>query len=156
MPAASTLWGLVLAIHLLGMAVWVGGMAYALFVLRPSLGLLDATPRISVHLQSLHRFFRIVWHAMPMVLISGWAMLYGVYGAAANAEWHIQAMQGLGIVMAAVFAYIFFGPYRSLRRAIRPAPATLEKVRRLVSVNLLLGVIVVTIAALGHAFPVAG
>ncbi len=30
-----TVWSLVLAVHILAMAAWAGGMAYALLVLRP-------------------------------------------------------------------------------------------------------------------------
>ena len=69
-------WSLVLALHITGMAAWVGGMIYAAFVLKPSLSLLDGTQRASVHLQTLNRFFRIVWHTMPMVLITGWLLIY--------------------------------------------------------------------------------
>nr|WP_321986803.1 CopD family protein [uncultured Lichenicoccus sp.] len=149
---ATILWGLVLAVHILGMAIWVGGMAYALFVLRPSLGLLDATQRNSVHLQTLQRFFRLVWHVMPLVLVTGWAMEIFREGGFAGADWHINAMQGLAIVMAALFAAIYFGPFRKARRALRPQPATFERIRSMVSVNLLLGIAVIVVASLGHSF----
>ena len=145
-------WGLVLAVHLLGMAVWIGGMVYALFVLRPSLGLLDGTQRTSVHLQTLQRFFRLVWHVMPLVLVSGWAMEIFREGGFAGADWHINAMQGLGIVMAALFAAIYLGPFQRARRALRPQPATFDRIRSLVSINLALGIIVVIVASLGHSF----
>ena len=148
----TALWGLVLAVHLLGMAVWLGGSAYALLVLRPSLSLLDQNQRNSVHLQTLKRFFLLVWHAMPLILISGWAMFAFRLGGFANPDWHIQAMQGIGIVMALTFAYTFFGPFRKARRAIRPQPATFDTIRSLVSINLLLGIVVVVIASLGHSF----
>lgn len=149
---ATILWGLVLAVHLLGMAVWVGGMAYTLFVLRPSLGLLDGTQRTSVHLQTLKRFFRLVWHVMPLVLVSGWAMEIFREGGFAGADWHINVMQGIGLAMAALFAAIYFGPFQKARRALRPQPATFERIRSLVSINLALGVVVVVVASLGHNF----
>jgi len=146
------LWGLVLAVHLLGMAAWIGGAAYALFVLRPSLGLLDTTQRNSVQLQCLKRFFLIVWQAMPLMLITGWLMLAFPLGGFGNPDWHIQAMQAIGLVMAGLFVYAFFGPFRKVRRAIRPQPATFDRIRSVVSLNLLLGVIVVVIASLDHNF----
>lgn len=149
---ATILWGLVLAVHLLGMAAWVGGMAYTLFVLRPSLGLLDGTQRTSVHLQTLKRFFRLVWHVMPLVLVSGWAMEIFREGGFAGADWHINVMQGIGLAMAALFAAIYFGPFQKARRALRPQPATFERIRSLVSINLALGVVVVVVASLGHNF----
>lgn len=149
---ATILWGLVLSVHLLGMALWVGGAAYALLVLRPSLNLLDQTQRTSVQLQTLARFFRLVWHVMPLVLLTGWAMLYFREGGFANPDWHIHAMQGLGIVMAAVFLWAFFGPFKRVRRAIRPQPATFETIRSLLGVNLAIGAAIVVVASLGHSF----
>ncbi len=148
----SPLWGLVLAVHLLSWATWLGGAAYALFVLRPSLGLLDATQRNSVHLQTLRRFFRLVWHVMPLVLVTGWLMLAFPLGGFNNPDWHIQTMQALGVIMALVFAYAFFGPFRKAHRALRPQPATFDTIRSLVSVNLLLGGVVVVVASLDHVF----
>ncbi len=148
----SPLWGLVLAVHLLSWATWLGGAAYALVVLRPSLGLLDATQRNSVQLQTLRRFFRLVWHAMPLVLLPGWLMLAFPLGGFGNPDWHIQAMQALGLVMAALFAYAFFGPFRKARRALRPQPATFETIRSLLGVNLLLGAVTVVVASLDHVF----
>jgi uncharacterized membrane protein len=149
---SAALWGLVLSVHLLGWATWLGGIAYASFVLRPSLGLLDNTQRVSVQLQTLKRFFLVVWHAMPLVLISGWLMLFFREGGFANPDWHIHAMQGLGILMALIFAYAFFGPFRKARRAIRPQPALFERIRSLLTLNLFLGVLVVVIASLDHNF----
>ena len=150
LDTASAIWGLVLAVHILAMATWIGGLAYTLFILRPSLGLLDPTPRISVHLQTLRRFFRLVWHIMPISLATGWAMTIGKEGGLAHAPWYVNAMQGLAILMVAVFLWIFFGPYRRLRRAIRPQPQMLDAVRSLVTTNLALGVATVTVASLGH------
>ncbi len=149
---ATILWGLVLAVHLLGMAMWVGGSAYALLVLRPSLNLLDQTQRVSVSLQTLRRFFRLIWHVMPLVLLTGWSMEIFREGGFANADWQINAMQGLALVMAATFLWAFFGPFQRARRAIRPQPRTFESIRSLVTANLAIGIAIVVIASLGHNF----
>ena len=147
---SGTLWGLVLALHLLGMTVWVGGMAYALIVLRPALAVLDPAPRMQVHLLTLKRFFLVVWHAMVVTVAAGFAMVSGVYGGFATLPWQVNTMMTLGVVMAAVFLFIFFGPYQRLRRAIRPSAEVLGTVRTLVTVNLVLGVVVIVVASLGH------
>jgi uncharacterized membrane protein len=146
----DAIWGVVLAIHLLAMATWIGGLIYSLSILQRSLGLLDTTPRMNVHLQTLNRFFRIVWMVMPTSLVTGWAMMVGKLGGPAAAPWYVNGMQGLALLMAAVFLWIFFGPYRRLRRAIRPQQATLDAVRSLMVTNLALGVATVTVASLGH------
>ena len=149
---AQAIWGIVLALHLAAMAVWVGGLTFTLFIIRPSLTLLDPTPRMNVQLQMLRRFFRLVWQVMPISLVTGWAMVIGREGGFAHAPWYVNTMQALGILMAAVFATIAFGPFRRLRRAIRPTEAMLDKVRGLVITDLALGVATVVVACLGH-FP---
>jgi uncharacterized membrane protein len=68
----------------------------------------------------------------------------------AGVAWQVHAMLALGLVMAAVFLATFFGPYRQFRRTTdRNRMATsLNSIRRLVGVNLLLGLITVIIAGL--------
>jgi len=141
---------ILLALHILAAAAWVGGMLYALVVLRPALAVLDAAPRLQVHMLTLKRFFLVVWHAMPIMLITGWGMIGLVGWSMALLPWYVNAMQALGLVMAGVFLWAFFGPYRRLRRAIRPGPELLNRIRLLITVNLALGTAVIVIASLGH------
>ena len=146
------LWNLVLAVHLLAMAAWVGGMAYALLVLRPGLTVLDPAARRALHGATGKKFFLIVWHAMPLMLLTGWAMIFGVYGGFANLPVTVNIMHLLGLIMAVVFLVLFFGPWKAFRRAVG-AEAAIEaagKMRRLMAVNLVLGVVTVVVASLGH------
>ena len=138
-------WNLVLAVHILAMTAWVGGMAYALLVLRPSLAVL-ATPsdRMTLHGETFRRFFRIVWIAMPLVLLSGWGMVFGVYGGFANLPWPVNVMQALGLVMAVIFLVIVFGPYRRFRAQPGADPAA--SIRKLIHANLGLGAVVIIVA----------
>ena len=145
---AMTLWGLVLAVHLMAMATWTGGLAYALLVLGPSLATLSPTERLALNGQALRRSFLIVWHAMPLVLLTGWAMVFGVYGGFANVDWTVNAMQTLALVMAAVFLTLFFGPWKRFRAA--PSTMAAGSIRRLMTLNLVLGVAVIIVASMGH------
>ncbi len=141
-----TLWSLVLAVHILAMTAWVGGMAYALLVMRPSLGVLAAaTDRMAVLGDTFRRFFRIVWVAMPLVLLSGWAMVFGVWGGFAHLPWPVNVMQVLGLVMAVVYLVLFFGPYK--RFQAQPGPVPAASIRKLIHTNLGLGVIVIIVAS---------
>ena len=152
-PLAGTPIGVtiaVLALHTIGAALWVGGMAYAIIVLRPAIVVLEPAARMQMHGQTMRRFLRLTWHVMPLVLISGWIMVFTLYGGFANIPWAVNAMQTLGIVMAAVFAYLALGPYKRFRRAIRPGPELISKMRQLVLVNLALGTIVLVLASIGH------
>jgi uncharacterized membrane protein len=143
-------WGWVVAVHVLCAVVWVGGMFFAYVVLRPSLSALEPLQRIAIHTQVFRRFFLIVWHAMPLILISGFAVLFGFYGGPAYVGWNIHLMMLLGLIMSAVFLLIVFGPYARFRRTTdrNRAAAALDTIRKLIAVNLVLGLITIIVAFL--------
>ncbi len=141
-----TVWSLVLGVHILAMTAWVGGMAYALLVMRPSLAMLAApADQMAVLGDTYRRFFRIVWIAMPLVLLTGWGMVFGVYGGFAHLPWPVNVMQVLGLIMAVLYLVLAFGPYRRFRA--QPNPAAAASVRKLIHANLGLGVIVIIVAS---------
>lgn len=138
-------------IHLLSAVFWIGGMGFAYLVLRPSLAVLEPPQRIALHTQVFRRFFLIIWHAMPLMLLTGFGMLFGYYGGMSDVDRSIHIMMLLGLIMAAVFVAIFFGPYRRFRgsddRAVKVA--ALDSIRKLIAVNLVLGVVTIVVAMLG-------
>jgi uncharacterized membrane protein len=139
------LWGWVLAVHVLCAVIWVGGMFFAYVVLRPSLSVLEPIQRIALHTQVFRRFFLIVWHAMPLILLTGFAVLFGFYGGPAFVGWNVHLMMLLGLMMSAVFLFIVFGPYARFRRTTdrNTATAFIDRIRKLIGVNLVLGVVTV-------------
>jgi len=144
-------------LHLLAAVLWVGGMAFALLAMRPALATLDPPQRQAVHAAAFARFLRLVWHAMPILLASGYLLLFGWYGGFVGSAWHIHAMHLLGLVMTGFFLTIVTGPWRELRAALakedRPAAAAaIERMRQLVTINLILGLLTVAVAAWGR-FP---
>ncbi len=143
---------LLLAVHFLAATVWVGGMFYAVVVLRPALNVLEAPQRLQLHMLTLKRFFLVVWHAMPLMLLTGWAMVFSAWGGFANLPPSINAMQGLAILMAGIFIYVFFAPWQRLRRAIRPGPELVARIRTLITINLVLGALAITAGSLGHVW----
>jgi uncharacterized membrane protein len=144
------LWGWLLALHVLCAVIWVGGMFFAYVVLRPSLAVLEPIQRIALHTQVFRRFFLIVWHAMPLILLSGFAVLFGLYGGPAAAPWNVATMMLLGLIMSAVFVLIVFGPYARFRRTTdrATAAASADRIRKLIGVNLALGLVTVVVALL--------
>jgi uncharacterized membrane protein len=146
---------LLYALHVLGAVLWVGGMAFALLALRPAMAVLEPPQRLALHEGVLRRFFLIVWHAMPALLLTGWALLFFWYGGFRGAGWHIHLMHLTGLVMAAVFVGIVLGPWRRAGAALaagdRAGAATaLDRVRQMVSLNLGLGLLTVAVAAWGR------
>jgi len=140
----------VLAVHVLCAVIWVGGMFFAYVVLRPSLSVLEPIQRIALHTQVFRRFFLVVWHIMPLILLSGFAVLFGFYGGLAFVGWNVHLMMLLGLIMSAVFLLIVFGPYARFRRTTdrATAAACVDRIRKLIGVNLVLGVITVVVALL--------
>jgi uncharacterized membrane protein len=137
------------SLHLVCAVLWVGGMFFAYVILRPSLAAIEAPQRMLLHTQVFRRFFLVVWHVMTLVLLTGFGMLWWAGGMAA-VPWEVHAMLALGLVMAAVFLAIVFGPYRRFRRTTDRARMTssLDTVRKLIGVNLILGLITVVVAGL--------
>ncbi|MCC6718687.1 MAG: CopD family protein [Acetobacteraceae bacterium] len=149
-----TLLGAMKALHLLGAAIWVGGMFFALLVLRPSLAVLEPAQRLVLHGQVFRRFFRMIWHVMPIVLVSGYALLFIGFGGFRGAHWTVHVMHLAGLVMAAVFVAIFVGPWRRMQGALADgdgmaAAANGERIRMLIAANLVIGLATVALAALG-------
>jgi uncharacterized membrane protein len=127
-------------------------MFFAYVIVRPSLSVLEPPQRLLLHTQVFRRFFLVVWHVMPLLLISGFILVFGLYGGMANVPWNIQAMMGIGILMAVIFVVLVFGPYARFRRTTdrNRMAANIDSIRKLIGINLVLGLITVVIAALSQ------
>ena len=60
-----------LILHIFSAVVWVGGMFFALFVLRPATAGLEPGPRLDLWLRVFERFFAWVFAAIVLLLASG-------------------------------------------------------------------------------------
>jgi len=142
-----------LAFHLICAVIWVGGMAFALMVLRPSMAILAPPDRLALHAQVFKRFFRIVWHVMPILLLSGYIMLFTIFGGFKGVGWPVHVMHTAGLLMAVVFIWIYFVPWAAMRGALAAndqatAVAALGRIRHLISVNLVIGLLTVALGTL--------
>lgn len=139
-----------LLLHLLSAMAWVGGMFFAYFCLRPSAAeVLEPPKRLPLWLATLGRFLRYMTLAVLVILTTGIGMLLSVGFKAAPVGWHVMFV--VGLVMAAVYAYMHLGLLPKLRAHCTtttwPAAAqVLNAIRRLVALNLTLGVVVVVAA----------
>lgn len=140
-------------LHLLGVAVWVGGMFFAYMALRPAaVAVLEPPLRLPLWHQALNRFFRWVWLAVALILGSGLHMIAVLGGQ--GAPGYAWVMLAIGVAMMLIFAHVFFAPYRRLGRAVAAADwkaggAALGQIRKLVGLNLVLGLITITVATVG-------
>ena len=145
--------------HLLGIIVWIGGMVFAHFFLRPATLKLEAPQRVRLMHDVLSRFFQAVLLAAVVVLASGLWMIGRVAKESVQAglgfnmplNWTIMAT--LGIVMIAIFGHIRFALFKRLKRAVAASDwpaggAALASIRTWVGINLFIGVVTVVITLL--------
>lgn len=148
-----TPYALTYVLHLLAALIWVGGMFFAWMILRPAaVEVLDAPARLRLWLNVFQRFFVWVWSAVVVLPVTGMGMLHLNAGGLDNAPRYVQIMMGLYLVMLALFLRVQLLQLPQLRRAVEsedwPAGgAVLAKIRRLVGSNLIIGLLLVSIAA---------
>jgi uncharacterized membrane protein len=148
MPIAITL-------HVLAAVIWVGGMFFAYMALRPvAATLLEPPLRLPLWSKTFARFFPWVWTAIVLLPASGYWMIFETFEGMANVGWDVYIMQVTGITMIAIYLHVFFAPYRKMNRAIAAGdfPAAgkqLATIRRLIGINLILGLITVIVATGG-------
>ncbi|MCU1738800.1 MULTISPECIES: CopD family protein [unclassified Pseudomonas] len=148
-----TVFALVYTLHVLAALVWVGGMFFAWMILRPAaMAALEGPARLKLWVQVFQRFFVWVWVAIVLLPISGVGLIQLRFSGFETAPRYVQVMMGLYIVMVAVFIRIQSLQLPDLRQAVDaqdwPAgAAALGRIRRLVGINLLIGLVLVAIAA---------
>ena len=143
-------------LHVLAIIVWVGGMVFSHFFLRPALAQLDPPVRLRLMHVVLGRFLRVVLVASLLTLASGIWMLGRVAKQVVQSggrfemprAWTVMAV--LGVAMVAIFMHIRFALYRRLDRAVSASEwaaggAALAQIRTWVSINLGLGIVVLVV-----------
>ena len=146
-------------IHLLSIIVWVGGMVFAHFFLRPAVQALEPAARVQLMHNVLQRFLSAVLVAVVLVLASGlWMIGQSAREAVQSGgrfampmAWTVMAT--LGLVMVAIFGHIRFVLFPRLRRAVAATDwptggKALIGIRTWVDINLALGVLTVAVALL--------
>jgi uncharacterized membrane protein len=146
------------ALHLLAALVWVGGMFFAWMILRPAaVSALEAPARLKLWLEVFQRFFYWVWAAVIVLPITGVGMLNLRFAGFETAPRYVHIMIGLYIAMLALFLRVQALQLPELRRAVAAEDwpsggAVLGRIRRLVGINLILGLVLIGIAAARPGF----
>ncbi len=145
-----------LALHALAAVVWVGGMFFAHQVLRPvAVDRLEPPLRLQLWAGCFGRFFPWVWLAIANLAATGYWIIFAVYGGFAATPIYVHIMNGIGLVMIALFTWLFFVPYRGLKAAVATQAwpqggEQLARIRRIVGTNLLLGLVTIVVAVGGR------
>ncbi|MGH6639374.1 MAG: CopD family protein [Polaromonas sp.] len=134
-------------LHIAAAIVWLGGIAFMLFALRPAAAAQLAPPqRLPLIAQVLGRFFQRVWEGIGILLVTGLTMLLGVGMKNAPMGWHL--MFGLGLLMFALFGHLYFGPFRRLKQAVSASDwpeggRRVGQIAKLAMTNLALGALAI-------------
>jgi uncharacterized membrane protein len=150
------------AVHVLSIIVWIGGMVFAHFFMRPALVRLEPAVRQQLLHDALGRFFQAVLAVSLLSLASGVWMLGRVAKQVVQSggsfemplAWTIMAV--LGTAMVGIFMYIRFVLFKRLGLAVVAADwvkggKALAQIGDWVSVNLALGVLVLLVTLLGNS-----
>lgn len=147
---------LAIALHVLSAVIWVGGMFFAYMAMRPAVVEVVAGPqRGTLWCHTFTRFFRWVWLSIALLLVTGYWMIFKVFGGMASAGWHVHAMQTGGLIMMLLFFHLYFVPFRRLKQAVaeqdsEEAGRRVRQIRKLVAINLVLGLIIVAVGSAGR------
>lgn len=143
-----------LFLHVLSVVVWVGGMFFAYMALRPvAASVLEPPLRLALWAGVFGKFFPWVWASVLLILLTGLHLLMALGGTAA--PHYVWTMLVLGIAMMLIYVHVFFSPYRKLKRAVgeqnwNAGGAALAQIRRLIGVNLSLGLLTIAVVFLGR------
>ena len=144
-------------IHLLAVLIWVGGMFFAHVVLHPAAAeTLEPPERLRLWNVVFRRFFNWTWGAAGMILVTGFYLIY-LSGGITHAARQPHLMLVLGLAMMVVFGYAFFACYvpfslHVAKQRWKEAEEILGRVRKLVAVNLVLGLLTIAVVVTGMAW----
>jgi uncharacterized membrane protein len=145
-----------LVLHLLSAVVWIGGMFFAYMILRPAAASrLDPPQRLTLWDGVFARFFPWVWAAVIILPATGLFLSYRLFGGIGGSPPFVHLMLALGTAMVLVYLHVYFAPYRRLRAAVAVSDwsaggKALATIRKLVGLNLLLGLLLLTGTAGGR------
>ena len=145
-----------LALHLLAVLFWVGGMAFAYWVLRPAAGPLDPPLRLALWRRVFEKFLPWVGIAIVVLLGSGYAMLGIVFRRLRRrASLHQRDAgprhpDGAGLSALVLRAVETLPPRARSGRAARGRQGAQSNSPVIVAINLALGIVTVIVGGTGR------
>ena len=145
-----------IVLHLLSAVVWVGGMFFAYMFLRPvAASQLEPPARLSLWVGVFKKFFPFVWLSILFLPLSGYLMIYTIWGSMGATPVYVHTMNGIGTVMILIYLHVYFAPFKRLKEAVikldwPEGGRNLNIIRKMVGLNTLLGLSVIIIASAGR------
>lgn len=149
-------------LHWGAIVIWLGGMFFTLFCLRPAAASLTPALRVPFMTDVLGRFLNVVAWVALLAVASGAALFWRAVQTTRQtslafnppADWLFMA--GMGVLMLVVYGFVRFVLHPRLQRAVAaqdwPAgSAALNEIRFWVGANLVFGSLIVVAVSLGQA-----
>jgi uncharacterized membrane protein len=146
-------------VHVLAIVLWVGGMVFAHFFLRPAVATLEPPVRLRLMQDVLQRFFNAVTVVSLLALFTGFWMMGNVAKSVVQSggsfssplDWTVMA--ALGTAMVLIFGHIRFALFGRLKRAVAASDwaaggAAMNSLRQWVTVNMALGLFIIAFTLL--------
>ncbi len=138
------------AIHILAAIILIGGTFFMIVVLSPVVGPLELATRLALWERTLSGFLMWAWISIAALFASGVAMAISGFGGFSAFGSNVRLMAALAVLITLIFAYLQFFPLKRFRRAIARAELTaaskdLGRVRLVVAINLVLGIVTAVI-----------
>ena len=146
-------------VHILSIVLWVGGMVFAHFFLRPAVATLEPPVRLRLMQDVLQRFFNVVTVVSLLALFTGFWMMGNVAKSVVQSggtfssplDWTVMA--ALGTAMVLIFGHIRFALFGRLKRAVADSDwaaggAAMNNLRLWVTVNMALGLFIIAFTLL--------
>lgn len=145
-----------LVLHILSAVVWVGGMLFAHMFLRPvAAEQLEPSMRLPLWVGVFKKFFPFVWLSILFLPLTGYLMIFDIWGSMGAAPLYVHIMNGLGIVMILIYLHVYFVPFKRLKEAVikqdwPEGGRNVNIIRKMVGINMTIGVLVIIIASAGR------
>ena len=145
-----------LVLHLLSAVIWVGGMFFAYMFLRPVAATqLEPPLRLQLWVGVFKKFFPFVWLSLLFLPLTGYMMIFEMWGSMAATPLYVHLMNGLGIVMILIYLHVYFAPFKRLKEAVikqdwQEGGRNLNIIRKMVGMNTMIGLLTIIIVAGGR------
>ena len=145
-----------LVLHLLSAVVWVGGMFFAYMFLRPTAAAqLEPPARLQLWVGVFNKFFPFVWLSLLFLPLTGYLMMFEIWGDMGSTPVYVHIMNGLGSIMILIYLHVYFAPFKRLKEAVvtqnwQEGGKNLNIIRKMVGINTLIGLTVLVVASAGR------
>ena len=146
------MYGAALTLHIAASVLWLGSLAYLLFLLEPMAGTNDGERRLNMWAQALRRLAPWTWMCILALIVTGFYLVHTL-GGFTGMTTGLWMMVAGAVVMIALFRLQYAVPYPHLMRGIREqkwevAEFALGTIRKLVAATLVVGILTTSTAFL--------